>query len=447
MSASQQYIDIFKQSKSLIDKHSTPVLNALRGEAMDKFEKHGFPTKKVEQYKYIDMEGVFAPNYGLNLSKLDIPVNPYDVFHCDVPNMSTLLYFVVNDSFYDKLLPKVQLPEGVVISSLRQTANTHPDLVGKYYGKLANVDDDAVVALNTAFAQDGLFIYVPKNVKVGRTVQIINILRSDVDLMANRRVVIVLEEGASMDILFCDHTMDEKNFLATQVMEVYAGRNSHLGLFELEETGLRSHNVRYMYVSQDSDSQVLLNNMALYSGLTRNNVRVRLEGEGAEVGMYGMAIEDNNQFVDNNTFIDHVVGRCRSRELYKYVLDEDSIGAFAGKVLVRPDAQKTDSQQTNKNLCMTKSAHMYTQPQLEIYADDVKCGHGAAVGQLDEDALFYMRSRGIDAYEARLLLMFAFVNDVIDTISVEALKDRLHHLVEKRFRKELNGCGSCKICK
>ena len=145
--------------------------------------------------------------------------------------MSTLLYFVVNDSFYDKLLPKVQLPEGVVISSLRQTANVNPDLVSKYYGKLANVDDDAVVALNTAFAQDGLFIYVPKNVKVGRTVQVINILRSDVDLMANRRVVIVLEEGASMDILFCDHTMDEKNFLATQVMEVYAGRNSHLGLF------------------------------------------------------------------------------------------------------------------------------------------------------------------------------------------------------------------------
>jgi Fe-S cluster assembly protein SufD len=447
MSAAQQYIDIFRQTKSMINKHSAPVLNALRDDAMACFEKAGLPTKKIERYRYIDMEAMFAPDYGLNLNKLDIPVNPYDVFHCDVPNMSTLLYFVVNDAFYDKLLPKVKLPEGVILGSLRQAAEKHPDLVSKYYGKFAKIENESVVALNTAFAQDGLFIYVPKNVKVEKTVQVINILRSDVDLMANRRVLIVLEEGASLDILFCDHTMDENNFLSTQVMEVYAGPNSHLDLYELEETGLKSRCVRNMYVRQEADSNVLLNNMTLYNGMTRNTTEVSLVGEGAEIGMYGMAIEDREQLVDNNTFIDHVVGRCRSRELYKYVLDDSSTGAFAGKVLVRPNAQKTDSQQTNRDLCMTKTAHMYTQPQLEIYADDVKCAHGAAVGQLDESALFYMRARGIDEHEALLLLMFAFVNDVIDTINIDVLKDRLHHLVEKRFRKELSGCASCKICK
>ena len=170
-------------------------------------------------------------------------------------------------------------------------------------------------------------------------------------------------------------------------------------------------------------------------------------GEGAEINLCGMAIADKNQHVDNHTSIDHAVPNCTSNELFKYVLDDQSVGAFAGLVLVRPDAQHTNSQQTNRNLCATRDARMYTQPQLEIYADDVKCSHGATVGQLDEGALFYMRSRGIAEKEARLLLMFAFVNEVIDTIRLEALKDRLHLLVEKRFRGELNRCQGCAICK
>ena len=160
-----------------------------------------------------------------------------------------------------------------------------------------------------------------------------------------------------------------------------------------------------------------------------------------------IAIADNNQHVDNHTTIVHSVPNCTSNELYKYVLDEQAVGAFAGLGLVRPDAQHTSSQQTNRNLCATRDAHMYTQPQLEIYADDVKCSHGATVGQLDESALFYMRQRGIPVREARLLLMFAFVNEVIDTIRLDALKDRLHLLVEKRFRGELNKCQGCAICK
>ncbi|MEG0455344.1 MAG: SufD family Fe-S cluster assembly protein, partial [Bacteroides sp.] len=172
-----------------------------------------------------------------------------------------------------------------------------------------------------------------------------------------------------------------------------------------------------------------------------------LAGEGAEINLCGMAIEDKNQHVDNHTFIDHTVANCNSNELFKYVLDDQAVGAFAGSVLVRPGAQKTTSQQTNRNLCATREARMYTQPQLEIYADDVKCSHGATVGQLDEKALFYMRSRGISQKEARLMLMFAFVNEVIDTIRLDALKDRLHLLVEKRFRGELNKCQGCAICK
>ena len=180
---------------------------------------------------------------------------------------------------------------------------------------------------------------------------------------------------------------------------------------------------------------------------TRNTTRVLLAGEQAELNLCGMAIADKNQHVDNRTVIDHAVPSCRSNELYKYVLDEQATGAFAGLVLVRPGAQHTDARQTNRNLCATRDARMYTQPQLEIYADDVKCSHGATVGQLDDQALFYMRQRGIPLHEARLLLMFAFVNEVVDTIRLDALKDRLHHLVEKRFRGELGKCRTCGACK
>ena len=156
------------------------------------------------------MAALFEPDYGLNLNRLDIPVNPYDVFHCDVPNLSTSLYFVVNDAFYDKMLPKTQLPEGVIIGSLSAVAAERPELVAKYYAKIARTEKDAATALNTMLAQDGLLVYVPKNVKVDRTVQVINILRSDVDLMVNRRVLIIVEEGAEIKLLFCDHAADDQ---------------------------------------------------------------------------------------------------------------------------------------------------------------------------------------------------------------------------------------------
>jgi Fe-S cluster assembly protein SufD len=317
----------------------------------------------------------------------------------------------------------------------------------RYYGKLAKTEEDGVTAFNTTFAQDGVVLYVPKEVVLERPIQLINLLRSDVDLMVNRRILIILEEGAQARMLVCDHAMDKVNFLSTQVVEVYAGVNTVFDLYEMEETSEQTKRISNMYVRQDAGSNVLLNSMTLYNGQTRNNTVVTFEGEGAETNLCGMAIADKQQRVDNYTKIDHAVPRCNSKELYKYVLDDHATGAFYGLVLVRPGAQKTNSLETNKNLCATKDARMYTQPQLEIYADDVKCSHGSTVGQLDENALFYMRSRGISEKEARMLLMFAFVNEVIDTIRLDALKDRLHLLVEKRFRGELNRCGSCHKCK
>lgn len=447
MSSEKQYIDLYNQCKGMINKHAPQVLNDLRDKAFDDFCRLGFPSKKVERYKYTDMQKIFEPNYGLNLNRLEIPVNPYDVFKCDVPNLSTSLYFVVNDCFYDKMLPKCSLAEGVIVGSLSKVATEHPELVAKYYGKIANTGDDAVTALNTMLSQDGLMVYVPKNVKVEKAIQVINILRSDVDLMVNRRVLIVMEQGSEAKFLFCDHAADDRNFLATQVIEAFVGENAKLDLYCLEETHYKNTRVSNVYIEQQANSVVNHNVITLHNGVTRNRLDLVFKGEGAECFANGCVIADKSQHIDNNTLIDHQVGHCTSNQLYKYVLGDEAVGAFAGRILVRKDAQKTSSNEINQNLCTTKKARMFTQPMLEIYADDVKCSHGSTVGQLNDAAMFYMRQRGISEKEAKLLLEFAFVNEVVDQIQLEPLKERLRYLVEKRFRGELNKCEGCKLCK
>ena len=437
----QQYIELYEQARQMISDHSSEVMTAVRDEAFERFKTQGFPNKRVERYKYTDIQKLFAPDYGLNLNRLTIPVDPYQAFRCDVPNLSTSLYFVVNDVFYNDEKPKGHLPEGVIIGSLKEFATTD------YYNQLAGKANDATTDLNTMLAQDGLYVYVPKNVKVDRAIQVINILRSDVDLMVNRRVLIVLEAGAELKMLFCDHAADDKNFLATQVIEAYVGENASLDLYCLEETHHKNVRVSNVYIDQQRDSRVNHNVITLHNGITRNKLDLTFSGEGAECQCYGCVIADKQQHVDNNTLITHKVPHCTSNELYKYVLDDKATGAFAGRVLVEHGAQKTTSQMTNQNLTATKEARMFTQPMLEIYADDVKCAHGSTVGQLNDAALFYMRQRGISLEEAKLLLQNAFINEVIDKMQLEPLRDRLHYLVEKRFRGELNKCKGCQLCK
>ena len=466
MSSEQQYIELYEQARQVIFDHAPESMNSVRDEAFEDFCRQGFPSKKVERYKYTDIQKLFAPDYGVNLSRLQIPVDPYEAFRCDVPNLSTSLYFVVNDMFYkggEELSNKElrnkelrsnfhpSLPEGVIVGSLRD----YPELISKYYARLAKTSEDAVTALNTMLAQDGMLVYVPKNVKVDRAIQVINILKATpsnaqrqvADLMVNRRVLIILEEGAEIKMLFCDHAADDRHFLTTQVIEAYVGNNASLDLYCLEETHHKNVRVSNVYIDQGRDSRVNHNVITLHNGTTRNKLDLTFSGEGAECQCFGCVIADKQQHVDNNTLITHKVPHCTSNELYKYVLDDKAVGAFAGRVLVEHGAQKTASQMTNQNLTATKEARMYTQPMLEIYADDVKCAHGSTVGQLNDAALFYMRQRGISLQEAKLLLQNAFINEVIDHMQLEPLRDRLHYLVEKRFRGELNKCDGCKLCK
>ena len=451
MQSERQYIELYEQARQMIRDHAPEAMNAVRDRAFEDFRRLGFPSQKVERYKYTNLQKLFAPDYGVNLSRLQIPVDPYQAFRCDVPNLSTSLYFVVNDMFYNDDKPKGHLPEGVIIGSVCD----YPEIAGKYYARLAKTGEDAVTALNTMLAQDGMLVYVPKSVKVDRAVQVINILKATPrnaqrpvpDLMVNRRVLIILEACAEIKMLFCDHAADDRNFLATQVIEAYVGENASLDLYCMEETHYKNVRVSNVYIDQQAGSRVNHNVITLHNGVTRNKLDLTFSGEGAECQCYGCVIADKQQHVDNNTLITHKAPHCTSNELYKYVLDEQAVGAFAGRVLVEHGAQKTASQMTNQNLTATREARMYTQPMLEIYADDVKCAHGSTVGQLNDAALFYMRQRGISLNEAKLLLQNAFINEVIDKMKLEPLRDRLHYLVEKRFRGELNKCDGCKLCK
>ena len=442
-----EYINLYKQYHETIKKHSSSLMNAGRDASFALFEKLGFPTTKLEKYKYTDLTDALSYDYGLNINRLSIPVNPYQVFKCDVPGIQSYLYFVLNDGFYpvnDKR--NDDLPESVIVCSLREASEKYPALVEKYYGKLTATKNDGLVAFNGAFAQDGFFMYVPENVQLDRPVQLINIMRSDVDFMANSHNLIILEKNAKAQLLVCDHTMDDVRFVTNRVTEVFVDEYATYEHYKLENTHNKTTNLSTLLIDQKASSNVLGNIITLHNGVTRNTIEIGINGEHCETTLCGMVVGDKNQQVDNYTSIRHNKPNCHSTELFKYVLDDVSKGGFTGELYVARDAQKTQAYQTNKNILLNRTAKMRTKPQLEIYADDVKCSHGATIGQLDESAMFYMRQRGIPEKEARLLLMFAFTADVIDHIRIDALQDRMKMLVEKRLRGELSKCEGCVIC-
>ncbi|MBO4333301.1 MAG: Fe-S cluster assembly protein SufD [Paludibacteraceae bacterium] len=448
MSVEQPYIDIYNQMADKVKAQSSAPLNALRDDAINALAERGFPTKKWEDFQRSDMRERYATNYGMNLTQFNIDFNPYKTFKCDIQAIKSHLFFVVNDVFYSndqKALDEIAAlqKQGIVAGSLRQVAKTHPELVAKYYGKAAKWDVDTTVAFNTAFAQDGFFIYVPKQVQTDFPIQIINVMNGDLDMMATSRNLVVVEEGAKLQLLVCGHTSKKYNYLCNRVTEVFVGQYGTLEMYKLEDTEASMTNIGSLFIEQQADSNVMVNEITLKNGFTRNNINVELLGEHAELNLCGMAIGDGDKHIDNHTFVNHAVGHCKTNELYKYILNEESVGSFDGKILVNKGSQKTEAYQSNRNIVVTPTAKMYTKPHLEIYADDVKCSHGATVGQLDKEALFYMQSRGIPEAEARMLLMVAFANDVIENIKIEALRTRMHMLVERRFRGETLVCNSC----
>ncbi|MDE6271978.1 MAG: SufD family Fe-S cluster assembly protein [Muribaculaceae bacterium] len=441
--ALRQYIELFEKNREEIDSNSAPAINVRRKSALEGLLHTRLPKKGSENYEIIDLPEILGHDYGVNINRIPLPVSPADSFRCGIPRIATALFFMINDSFAETSESRKPLPEGVEICSLRAKALEDPDLVGRYYGMLAD-DNNPLVSLSGLLAQDGLWIRVSKGVKVENPVQIVNISGGADNMLTPMRIVVVMEEGAEMRLLMCDHTSHGSNdLLSLRTLEVFALAGSHLDLYGMEESGETSRRLSTLWLRQEAESHVVIDGMTIYNGVTRNEYHCRFAGNDAELRLYGMGIADADRLIDVYSRVDHDCDRCLTDELFKFSLDDRARCAFTGLVKVAEGAVKNEAYQSNRNLVGSDEARMFSKPQLEIYNDDVKCSHGSATGQLDSMQLFYMRTRGIDESEARMLLKQAFMADVIDKVRIPGLKERLSHIVERRFAGEMAGCHDC----
>ncbi len=443
-SLNTELVEAFHNNYPVISEQSPEFMNHLRQKSILDFEQAGLPNKKNENYKYTNIESSFFGAYKHQYSPQAITVDLNDVFRCDVPELDTHL-LLINGWFIgnqDKLL---ELPGGTLAGSLLEAAKRYPSLVEKYYGKIQSEKADTLHSLNNAFAQDGLFVYLPKGHELEKPIQLINLIVANEQLMIHPRNLIIADEGSKGSIIICDHSVNPDTFLMNSSTEIFAAKNSKLEIYRQQNAHDHSVQITNTTILQKENSFVNSVYITLHGGTVRNNLYVDMAEPYAENHSSGLWLADKTQHIDNNTFVHHSAPECNSTQMYKGILDDASTGIFAGRILVDKNAQKTVAYQTNKNLLMTNDAKARSKPQLEIYADDVKCSHGSATGQLDENAMFYMRARGISKREACHLLMLAFASEVIDKIKIEPLRDEISRLVEKRLRGELSRCHRCKV--
>lgn len=444
-----QYLDLWRNHSDVVCSNSSVSLNALRKNAAATLADYAAKPHPVKPEGQItDFSDMVSPDFGLNLARIPMDVDPSASFRCEVPRLSTSLFFMVNDTFRCSPQALSGLPEGVEVESLAEMAKKDPGFVDKYYGCQAD-GSNPIVALDNLFCQDGFVLRVREGVKLSKPLQLVQILHSTMPFMAVRRILIVMEKGAEATLLVCDHTqVPEVDLMALQVVEIYAGEDSRLDYYELEEGADRTRRLSSLWLRQEARSEVLIDGMTLFNGRTRNEYHTRFLGGEARLKLLGMAIEDGERQLETYSLITHDAPRCKTDELFKYVVDDSAVGSFSGRIKVSEHACGTEAYQSNRNLLGSACARMHSKPELEIYNDDVKCSHGTATGQLDSMQLFYMRTRGLDESSARMLLKQAFMADVISGISLEPLADRLRHLVEMRFSGALaSACGDgCKSC-
>lgn len=433
----RQYLELYDAHKELIFNNSPHSLNRLRDEAYRNLKVTGLPKRGRENYEVSDIPAMLAPDYGLNIARIPLDVDPRESFKCGIPHLSSSLFFMLNDRWAESRGLRANLPEGVEVGPLSRV----PD--PKFYGTIADLANP-IVAFNTMLVQEGVYIHVKKGVKVERPLQLVNILDGTMPMMALRRLLIVVEEDAEVKLLSCSHSSGADHPMASvSVAEIYAAANSRIDFYDMEESNETDNRLTALYLWQEEGSDVLIENFTLHNGKTRNEYYCTFRGPHASLRLNGMGIEGKNSVLDNYSVIRHDTEHCHTEELFKYILGDESRGSFDGLIYVAPGARGTEAYQSNRNMVDSSEAKMFSKPQLEIYNDDVKCSHGSATGQLDPMQLFYLRSRGLSEESARHLLKQAFMADVIEGVRLSLLKDRLYKIVERRFSGEDITCSGC----
>lgn len=436
MNSLDQYIELFVSHRHVIDSHAPAALNRRRDRALEVLTRAGrLPEKGDEGYPQLSLNEMFAPDYGLNITRIDFAKDFAPGAGCGAG--AGYAATLVNDSFLRSQTP---LPDGVEICPLAEAAVRYPEF---FKDDIAPCDNP-VVALNSLFVQDGVFIRIGRGASPSRPLQVLSVFNTSQAMMAVRRIRIVVEEDASASVLLCDHPVaGAAEGISCRVVEVSVGRRGSLNLYDLEEAGVSTRRASVTAAAQEAESTFSACSLFLNGGMTRNEFYPRHLGERCVTRLGGLVIGATGQIIDNAVEMVHCHAHCASEQLFKYALFDDARGSFEGMVKVSEGAVHSDARQSNRNLLASAGARMYAMPQLEIYCDEVKASHGSATGQLDERALFYMRQRGIPEAEARMMLVNAFMTDVLDTISDEPLRERLRHLVDVRLRGAETVCSGC----
>lgn len=428
----------FTAFETMLNGQKVPPVHDIRRQAMTRFAELGFPTVRHEEWKYTSLIAALKHEYKFP-SQTSSKLSAADIAPFLVPELNAQTLVFVNGVFAPEL-SMIHVQKGVTVLSLAEAFHTKHPTAEKHFGKIASYENDALVALNTAYALNGVFIEVQRGTAVERPFHLVfvNDARAN-SVFTPIRNLIVMGENAEAKVLESVHTLasGEHHSFTSSVTESVLAENAHLHHYKLQNDVEAAYYVGATSVHQAATSVYNSAVITLSGGIVRNNLSTVLAGKGADAHYYGLYCVNGKTLVDNHTLVDHAVAHCTSNELYKGIMDDKSTGVFNGKIMVREDAQKTLAYQSNRNILLSNNASINTKPQLEIFADDVKCSHGCTTGQLDEESLFYLRARGLDKDQARALLLYAFAGEILDKIALEPLKEFLESVIAERLHQEV----------
>ncbi|HOW25873.1 MAG TPA: Fe-S cluster assembly protein SufD [Bacteroidales bacterium] len=443
MSLKEQLSDQFQRHRDIIGRNDTPLIAQAREQAFHRFMEQGFPSDHLERWRNTDLKRTLSLDYDQDIVAPALNTEVSNLLRCNIPHFDTFLVSLYNGWYISENGSWITRPDGIVIGSLAQAIKHFSTLVEESFARIGQATRNGLEALNNAFAQDGIFIYVPDHVSADQTIQIVSMVDHDRNLLLQNRNLIIMGKNSRLKLVHCDDSLNQQPSFTNTITEILLGEGAVIDHYKLQNINDNSSVISTTLFHQEANSQLSTHVTVLNGGLIRNDIYVDMEGENCTSDICGLYLVDKNQHVDNQVQVNHLKPYGTSNQLFKGIIDDHARAVFNGHVHVHRNAQKTNAYQSNKNILLTDKATVNTKPFLEIYADDVKCSHGATVGQLDQEALFYIRSRGISYDNARLLLMYAFAAEVINKITIEPLRLRMDDLVKKRLRGELSICDQC----
>jgi Fe-S cluster assembly protein SufD len=420
------FVADFERAEHDLSAIGPVALHRLREAAIQRFVSLGFPTLDDEDWRFTPLAQLTRTRFK---SAHPATVDAGVIERLSLAGAGSRLVFV-NGRFTPSLSSLDKLPAGVILAGLRDSLKSHLDKLEPHLARYAEYEDQAFTALNTAFIQDGAFVFVPKNAVVEQPIYCIYVSTAGEEVtVSHPRTLIVAEANSQGKIAEAYIGAGQDTYFCNAVTELVAAEGANIEYVKLQRESRKAFHIHTLQLQLAKSSNLKSHSVNLGGRLVRNELNAVLDGEGCECTLNGLSIASDEQLMDNHTRIDHAKPRCASHELYKSILDGNAHGVFNGRIYVHPDAQKTDAKQTNQTLLLSENAVIDAMPQLEIFADDVKCTHGATVGQLDAESIFYLRSRGIDKDAARSLLTYAFANDIVGRVGVESVRDGLEKLL------------------